>query len=84
MAMLPTWSAGYAALISVMWWAMMVAMMLPTAAPTVAVGHLARMGSALVLLLALAGCAQVATEQGQAPVPSYPHDNGPDRRGDMM
>ena len=35
MAMLPTWSAGYAALISVMWWAMMVAMMLPTAAPTV-------------------------------------------------
>jgi len=35
MAMLPTWSAGYAALISVMWWVMMVAMMLPTAAPTV-------------------------------------------------
>ena len=35
MAMLPTWSPGYVALISVMWWAMMVAMMLPTAAPTV-------------------------------------------------
>jgi len=35
MAMLPTWSPGYAAMISVMWWVMMVAMMLPTAAPTV-------------------------------------------------
>ena len=35
MAMLPAWSPGYAALISVMWWMMMVAMMLPTAAPTV-------------------------------------------------
>ena len=35
MATLPTWSPGYAVLISVMWWAMMVAMMLPTAAPTV-------------------------------------------------
>ena len=45
MAMLPAWRPGYAALISVMWWAMMVAMMLPTAAPAVAVGHLARMGS---------------------------------------
>jgi predicted metal-binding membrane protein len=33
MAMLPAWSPGYAALISVMWWVMMVAMMLPTAAP---------------------------------------------------
>jgi predicted metal-binding membrane protein len=29
------WSPAYAALISVMWWVMMVAMMLPTAAPTV-------------------------------------------------
>jgi predicted metal-binding membrane protein len=29
------WSTPYAALISIMWWVMMVAMMLPTAAPTV-------------------------------------------------
>jgi predicted metal-binding membrane protein len=35
MPMPPTWGPGYAALVSVMWWAMMVAMMLPTAAPTV-------------------------------------------------
>jgi predicted metal-binding membrane protein len=35
MAMLPAWSPTYAVLISVMWWVMMVAMMLPTAAPTV-------------------------------------------------
>jgi len=35
MAMLPRWSPGYTALVSVMWWVMMVAMMLPTAAPTV-------------------------------------------------
>jgi len=34
-AMLPTWSPTYGALISIMWWVMMVAMMLPTAAPTV-------------------------------------------------
>jgi predicted metal-binding membrane protein len=34
-AMLPAWSPTYAALISIMWWVMMVAMMLPTAAPTV-------------------------------------------------
>ena len=40
--------------------------------------------AALLVLLALSGCAQVATEREQAPVPSYPHDNGPDRRGDMM
>ena len=33
--MLPAWSPTYAALISVMWWVMMVAIMLPTAAPTV-------------------------------------------------
>jgi predicted metal-binding membrane protein len=32
---MPAWSPTYAALISVMWWVMMVAMMLPTAAPTV-------------------------------------------------
>jgi predicted metal-binding membrane protein len=30
MAMLPAWSPGYAVPISVMWWVMMVAMMLPT------------------------------------------------------
>jgi predicted metal-binding membrane protein len=35
MAMLPVWGPGYTALISVMWWVMMVAMMLPTAAPAV-------------------------------------------------
>ena len=34
-AILPRWGPGYAALVSVMWWVMMVAMMLPTAAPTV-------------------------------------------------
>jgi hypothetical protein len=36
------------------------------------------------VILALAACAQMATGQEQAPIPSYPHDNGPDRRGDMM
>jgi len=35
MAMLPAWGPTYALLISMMWWVMMVAMMLPTAAPTV-------------------------------------------------
>ena len=35
MPMLPAWSPTYALAISVMWWVMMVAMMLPTAAPTV-------------------------------------------------
>ena len=35
MTMLPAWSPTYALAISVMWWVMMVAMMLPTAAPTV-------------------------------------------------
>ena len=33
-AMLPAWGRTYALLISTMWWVMMVAMMLPTAAPT--------------------------------------------------
>jgi uncharacterized protein YceK len=46
--------------------------------------NLHRFLAALFVLLALSGCAQVATEQEQAPVPSYPHDNGPDGRGDMM
>jgi len=40
--------------------------------------------SALLVLLVLAGCAQMATGQGQTPAPSFPSDNGPDRRGDMM
>jgi uncharacterized protein YceK len=44
--------------------------------------NLHRCLAALFVLLALSGCAQVATEQAPAPVPSYPHDNGPDRRGD--
>ncbi|MCT8971336.1 DUF2182 domain-containing protein [Microbaculum marinisediminis] len=36
MAMQPAaWSAGYAALVFLMWWVMMVAMMVPSAAPTV-------------------------------------------------
>jgi len=46
--------------------------------------NLHRCLAAFFVLLALSGCAQVATEQEQAPVPSYPHDNGLDRRGDMM
>jgi len=46
--------------------------------------NLHRWLSALFVILALAGCVQMATEQEQAPVPSYPHDNGTDRRGDMM
>jgi putative SOS response-associated peptidase YedK len=40
--------------------------------------------AALSVLLVLSGCAQLATEQEQAPVPLYPHDNGLDRRGDMI
>src|SRR6266436_710373 len=35
MAMAPAWTPGYAALIFVMWAIMMVAMMLPSAAPTI-------------------------------------------------
>jgi predicted metal-binding membrane protein len=35
MAMAPEWTAGYAALICVMWVVMMAAMMLPSAAPTI-------------------------------------------------
>jgi predicted metal-binding membrane protein len=35
MAMAPEWTTGYAALVFVMWVAMMVAMMLPSAAPTI-------------------------------------------------
>jgi len=40
--------------------------------------------AALFVILAVAGCAQVATQHEQAPVPSYPHDNGPDMRNGMM
>jgi hypothetical protein len=34
----------------------------------------------LILLLALGGCAQVATGQGHAPAAPYPHDSGSDIR----
>jgi hypothetical protein len=46
--------------------------------------NLHRWLATVLVILALVGCAPAATGQGQAPVPSYPHDNGPDRRGDMM
>src|SRR5687768_16673166 len=35
MALLTTWSASYWALVAAMWWSMMIAMMLPSAAPTI-------------------------------------------------
>ena len=38
----------------------------------------------VLVTLALGGCAPTATGQGQAPVPSYPHDNGPDMRTSGM
>ena len=34
--------------------------------------------AALFVLLALSGCASMATDQVQAPVPSHSHDDGPD------
>jgi hypothetical protein len=46
--------------------------------------NLHRWLTVLFVLLALAGCAQTATGQGHTPAPSYPSDNAPDRRGDMM
>jgi hypothetical protein len=46
--------------------------------------NLHRWLTALLVLLALAGCASAATGQGQAPVPSYPRDNGPDMRRMML
>ena len=46
--------------------------------------NLHRWFAVVLVLLTLAGCAQVATGQGQAPVPSYPQDNGPDMRNGMM
>jgi len=38
----------------------------------------------LFVILALGGCAQLSAGQGQPPYGPYPHDNGLDRRGDMM
>jgi hypothetical protein len=35
------------------------------------------------VLLVLSGCGPAATGQGQAPVPSYPRDDGPDMRSGM-
>ena len=42
--------------------------------------------AALFVMLALAGCAQAATEQGQPPSAPYPYndDGRIDRSGDMM
>ena len=38
----------------------------------------------LFVMLALSGCASMATDQVQAPVPSDSHDDGPDmRKGNM-
>ena len=39
---------------------------------------------ALFVILALAGCVQVPTGQGQAPVLFYPHDDEPDMRTGNM
>jgi len=46
--------------------------------------NLLRWLAALFVLLGLGGCTPATTGQGQAPVPSYPHDNGPDMRSGMM
>ena len=40
--------------------------------------------AALLVLLALAGCAQVATGDGQAPYTPYPRDNEGMNRGPDM
>ena len=40
--------------------------------------------AALFVLLALSGCASMATDQVQAPVPSHSHDDGPDMRTGNM
>ena len=40
-----------------------------------------RLLATLFVILALAGCAQIATGQGQAPAAPYSHDSGPDMRG---
>ena len=38
----------------------------------------------LFVMLALSGCASMATDQVQAPVPSHSHDDGPDMRTGNM
>jgi hypothetical protein len=38
----------------------------------------------LFVMLALSGCASMATDQVQAPVPSPSHDDGPDMRTGNM
>jgi len=43
--------------------------------------NLRRRLAALLVILALGGCAQVATGQGQAPDAPHPHDSGADIRG---
>ena len=40
--------------------------------------------AALFVLLALSGCASMAADQVQAPVPSHSHDDGPDMRTGNM
>jgi hypothetical protein len=42
--------------------------------------NLRRRLATLILLLALGGCAQMATGPGQEPYAPYSHDNGPDMR----
>jgi hypothetical protein len=42
--------------------------------------NLHRRLAGLFLILALGGCAQVATGQGQKPYAPYSHDSGPDMR----
>jgi len=43
--------------------------------------NLRRRLAALFVILALGGCAQVATGKGQAPDAPHPHDSGADIRG---
>jgi hypothetical protein len=40
--------------------------------------------AALFVLLALSGCASMATDQVQPPVPSHSHHDGPDMRTGNM
>jgi hypothetical protein len=40
-----------------------------------------RLALIVVVLFGLAGCAQVTTKQGQAPVTIYPQDSGGEIRG---
>jgi hypothetical protein len=39
--------------------------------------------AAALVLLALTGCTQVTTGQGQQPVPYYPREGNPDMRSGM-